>query len=37
MINILTRTRQENYYLNDFNDSHTKKLVIMWPPFTVGF
>ena len=25
MINILTRTRQENYYLNGFNDSHTKK------------
>ena len=25
MINILTRTRQDNYYLNDFNDSHTLK------------
>ena len=25
MINIPTRTRQENYYLNDYNDSHTLK------------
>ena len=25
MIDILIRTRQENYYLNNFNDSHTLK------------
>ena len=25
MINILTRTRQENHYLNDFNESYTLK------------